>query len=82
MRSARMAGCRIMARSVLPVMRPSRISTTRVGQRRIIDERVVAGDQDGFPLCLEGADDLHELAGKLGVQVGGRLIGDDDRRDC
>ena len=77
-RRARTPGLRIMPRSRSTTL-PSRIST-RGSEFGLEDDGVVAGDEDGLAVILELPDDGHEFVGELGVQVGGRFVGDDDGR--
>ena len=72
-----MAGWKIMPRSIdlsVPEMNDP------VHDPRLIHEGVVAGNQDGFFVLLEPAQDFHQLQGEFGVQMGRGFVGDNDRR--
>ena len=47
-----------------------------------IEDLVVVGDRDDRRLLLDGelAQEIHDDAGALGIQRGGRLVGEDDTR--
>src|SRR6185437_2833576 len=41
---------------------------------------IVGGEDDGFVTCLDGLDELPEIASRLGIKAGGGLIQEQDRR--
>ncbi len=63
-----------------PVMHPSRISTTSVGREESNTIGSWLAIRMVFPSSLKEPTISMNSLGELGVQVGGRLIGDDDRR--
>ena len=44
----------------------------------VVNQRVVGRDDDGLALSIEVLEDAHELVGQLLVEMGRRLVGNDD----
>ena len=51
-----------------------------VDDLRLVNNRVMAGDDHGSAVPLQPSQDVHKFFRELRVEMGGRFVRDDDRR--